>query len=179
VSVAIGDLDAQERLRRKDQARRRGGSAEARGRSTLEAGLRVMETTIYVTVALLLVVAAGFTLVGTVTDVIEGSDSRPVTDTGVFVLERVLLVFIIAELLYTLRLVNFGGRILVEPFLFIGLIAIVRRVLVITAEVEHRHASDVLLEIGVLGGLAFVLSISIYLLRSSSPRTEARAEDPA
>jgi uncharacterized membrane protein (DUF373 family) len=50
-----------------------------------------------------------------------------------------LLVFIIAELLYTLRVVNFGGRILVEPFLFIGLIAVVRKVLVITAGAgRHR-----------------------------------------
>jgi uncharacterized membrane protein (DUF373 family) len=66
-----------------------------------------------------------------------------------------------------------GGRILVEPFLSIGLIAIVRRVLVITAEVErgNTQSSDILLEIGVLGGLALVLAISIFLLRRSAPGT--------
>jgi uncharacterized membrane protein (DUF373 family) len=139
----------------------------------LQAAIRVVEVGIYVAVAALLVLAAGFTLVGTVVDVIRDSASRPVADTGVFVLERVLLVFIIAELLYTLRIIDFGGRILVEPFLFIGLIAIVRRVLVVTAEVERgkTQSSDILLEIGVLGGLALVFAVAIHLLRRSAPET--------
>jgi uncharacterized membrane protein (DUF373 family) len=121
-------------------------------------------------VAALLVVAAGFTLVGTVVDLIEGSGSRAIADAGVFVLERVLLLFIITEMLYTLLLVDAGGRILVEPFLFIGLIAVVRKVLVLTAEVArgHRAVTDFLVQVGVLSGLALVLSVSIYLLRRSS-----------
>jgi uncharacterized membrane protein (DUF373 family) len=89
------------------------------------------------------------------------------------VLDRILLLFIIGELLYTLRLVNFGGRILVEPFLFIGLIAVVRRVLVLTAEFEHgeQEAIDFLIQIGALASLALVLAIAIHLLRGSA--TEA------
>jgi hypothetical protein len=80
--------------------------------------------------------------------------------------------FIIAELLYTLRLVNFGGRILVEPFLFIGLIAVVRRVLVITAEFEggRGQASDFVRQIGALAGLALAFTLAIYLFRRSDKR---------
>ena len=108
---------------------------------------------------------------GTVADVIEGSRSRPVTDVGVFLLERILLFFIIAELLHTLRLVDFGGTILVEPFLFIGLIAVVRRILLITAEAEGaggpEDVTGFLVEIGVLGALTLALAISIHLLRRS------------
>jgi uncharacterized membrane protein (DUF373 family) len=130
------------------------------------------ESAIYVVVASLLVVAAAFTAIGTVVDVIRGSDSRSITDTGVFILSRVLLMFIIAELLYTLRVVNVGGRILVEPFLFIGLIAVVRRVLVITAEFEgnpgRSEATDFLIQVGALAGLALVLAAAIYLLRRSA-----------
>jgi uncharacterized membrane protein (DUF373 family) len=122
-------------------------------------------------VAALLVVAAGFTLVGTVVDLIEGSDSRAIADAGVFVLERVLLLFIITEMLYTLLLVDAGGRILVEPFLFIGLIAVVRRVLVVTAETEFqgdRAVLDFAIEIGALAALALVLALAIHLLRRSA-----------
>jgi hypothetical protein len=126
----------------------------------------------------LLLVAAGYTLVGMVVDLIEGSDSRAIADSGLFLLDRVLLLFIIAELLYTLRLVDLrgGGEILVEPFLFIGVIAVVRRVLVIAAELESAETDDALhdflVEIGALAGLAFVLVLSIYLLRRSpSPRS--------
>ena len=120
--------------------------------------------------ASLLILGAGFIVVGTITDLVEGSDSREIADAGVFLLDRVLLLFIIAELLYTLRVVNIGGRILVEPFLFIGLIAIVRKVLVLTAEVQEPGAdmSGFLMQIGALAGLALVLSISIHLLRRSA-----------
>jgi uncharacterized membrane protein (DUF373 family) len=129
------------------------------------------ESLIYPVIGLLLVAAAALTLIGTAADVIEGSRSRPVTDVGVFLLERILLFFIIAELLYTLRLVDFGGTILVEPFLFIGLIAVVRRILLITAEAEGAggpgDVTGFLVEIGVLGALTLALAISIHLLRRS------------
>ena len=131
-------------------------------------GLSWIQSTLYVVVGVLLLVAAAFTLVGTIVDVIKGSDSRAIADTGVFILDRVLLVFIIAELIYTLRLVDVGGKILVEPFLFIGLIAVVRRVLVITAEFEHKgRATDFLIQIGAMSALAAVLTLAIYLLRRS------------
>ena len=123
-------------------------------------------------VGALLVVAAGFTLVGTVVDIVEGSQSRPIGDTGLFILDRVLLLFIMAELLYTLRLVDAGGKILVEPFLFIGVIAVVRRILVLAAEREGEEATvdveDVLIEVGTFAGVAFGLVLSIYLLRRSA-----------
>jgi uncharacterized membrane protein (DUF373 family) len=135
-------------------------------------GFGRLDRLISVPLAALLVVAAVLTLVGTVVDVVEGSDSRAITDTGVFILERVLLLFIIAELLYTLRLVDFGGRILVEPFLFIGLIAVVRRILVVTAEAEiedtHRQIIEFSVEIAALAFLALVLSLSIHLLRRTA-----------
>jgi uncharacterized membrane protein (DUF373 family) len=128
------------------------------------------ETGIYVIIAAFLGIAAGFTLVGTVKDVIEGASSRAITDTGVFILDRILLMFIFAELLYTLRLVSLRGRVLVEPFLFIGLIAVVRRILVVTAESELRpgQVTDFLMEIGALAALVLVLALSIHLLRRSA-----------
>ena len=142
-----------------------------RGRVMLvDAGIGGAERGIYIIVASLLVLGAGFVLVGTVTDLVEGSDSRAIADAGLFLLDRVLLLFIFAELLYTLRVVNIGGRILVEPFLFIGLIAIVRKVLVLTAEVQETDGdmSGFLVQIGALAGLALVLSVSIHLLRRSA-----------
>jgi len=137
----------------------------------LQTGIVRAESLIYLVIGLLLVAAAALTLIGTIADVIEGSRSRPVTDVGVFLLERILLIFIIAELLYTLRLVDFGGTILVEAFLFIGFIAVVRRILLVTAEAEGgggpKDVTGFLVEIGVLGALTLALAISIHLLRRS------------
>jgi uncharacterized membrane protein (DUF373 family) len=130
------------------------------------------EHALYIVIAVMLLVAAGFTLVGTVVDVIRGSGSRRIADTGVFILDRILLLFIVAELLYTVRLVSSRGRVLVEPFLFIGLIAVVRRTLVVTAEADlHQSKEQVtyfLAQIGALAGLGLVFAIAIHLLRGSA-----------
>jgi uncharacterized membrane protein (DUF373 family) len=63
--------------------------------------------------------------------------------------------------------VNVGGQILVEPFLFIGLIAVVRKVLVLTAEVHGQGApiDDFVIQLGALAVLVLVLALSIWLLR--------------
>jgi uncharacterized membrane protein (DUF373 family) len=132
----------------------------------------VAETVIYGVAGLLLIVAGGFTLVGTAVDVVQGSRGRPITDTGLFLLDRVLLLFMIAELLYTLRVVNMAGRIQVEPFLFVGLIATVRKLIVVAAEPERgAPASDVVIQIGAFGGLTLVLASAIYLLRLGAARS--------
>jgi uncharacterized membrane protein (DUF373 family) len=145
-------------------------------RDALESGIGGAETSIYVVSALLLLVAAVLTLAGTVVDVVEGSSSRRITDAGLFLLDRVLLLFMIAELLYTLRIVHFGGRILVEPFLFVGLIAAVRKVLVVAAEGEEEGLSttQLVVQIGGFGGLALLLALAIFLLRRSAPAPSAQ-----
>ena len=145
-----------------------------------EDGVGVAQSVIYLAVAALLLVAAGFVLVGTAVDLVEGSRSRPIADTGVFLLDRVLLLFIIGELLYTIRLIDAEGRILVEPFLLIGLIAVVRRVVVMAAELDGAdgdHVDEFVLQVAALAGLAFVLVLSIYLLRRSG--TTSAFEEPA
>ena len=154
------------------RSRRRTVLASRRPFDLQEAIVRA-EVWIYLLIGVLLVAAAGLTLVATIADVVRDSGSRDVSDLGVFLLERTLLIFIIAELLYTLRLVDFGGTILVEPFLFIGLIAVVRRILLVTAEAEGaggpKDVTGFLVEIGVLGALTLALAISIHLVRRSRP----------
>ncbi|MBA2644500.1 MAG: hypothetical protein H0U80_03545 [Solirubrobacterales bacterium] len=126
----------------------------------------------------MLVAAAVFIVVGTTSEGVGSLGEASAIDTGVLVLDRILLLFIIAELLFTLRLTISRGEILVEPFLFIGLIAVVRRVLVITAASERaaiggRMLTNFLLELGVLALLAMSLSIAICLLRRSASAAPA------
>ena len=86
-------------------------------------------------------------------------------------LDRVLLVLMFAEILYTVQ-VSFREHALVpEPFLVVGLITAIRRVLVITAEfgdfkdagAERFRATMV--ELGLLTVLSLVLVVSLVLLR--------------
>ena len=86
-------------------------------------------------------------------------------------LDRVLLVLMFAEIMYTVQ-VSFREHALVpEPFLVVGLIAAIRRVLVITAEfAEVKDAptetfNTTMVELGLLTVLSLVLVVSLVLLR--------------
>jgi uncharacterized membrane protein (DUF373 family) len=138
---------------------------------SLLSGLVGFEAILYGAVAILLATAAVLVLVGTVHELAHAiSTSAGAVDTGVTVLDRILLLLIIAELAYTLRFVLRTHKIAVEPFLFIGLIAVVRRILIVTAQFERlpssgRLLTNFLLELGLLGFLALALAVAVRLIR--------------
>jgi hypothetical protein len=133
------------------------------------------EEALYITVGLLLLAAAVLVLVGTISGLIDSIRTHQgAVNIGVVLLDRILLTLIVAELLHTLRFVVLRGEIVVEPFLFVGLIVVVRRILIITAELERqapggRALTNQLLELGLLGVLTLALAIAIYLVRRSGP----------
>jgi uncharacterized membrane protein (DUF373 family) len=148
-------------------------------------GLAWIEEALYIIVGLVLLTAAVLVVVGTITGLIHSIRvHQNSVNIGIVLLDRILLLLIVAELMHTLRFVVLRGRIVVEPFLFVGLIAVVRRVLIITAELEHqtlsgRALTNQLLELGLLGFLALALAVSIFLVRRSGPAgyDPARAGD--
>src|ERR1039458_498709 len=135
--------------------------------------LAAVEESLYVIVGVLLLGAAVLVVVGTVSGPISSIRAHQnAVNIGVVLLDRVLLTLIVAELLHTLRLAVQRGEIVVEPFLYVGLIAVVRRILIITAELEGlapggRALTNQLLELGLLGVLTLALAIAIYLVRRS------------
>ena len=137
----------------------------------LLSGLMRFEEALYAAVGILLAVAAVLVLVGTVHELVHAiSTGAGAVSTAVTVLDRILLTLIIAELVYTLRFVLRTHEIVADPFLFIGLIAVVRRILIVTAQFEHPLASgraltNLLLELGLLGFLVLALSIALALIR--------------
>jgi uncharacterized membrane protein (DUF373 family) len=147
----------------------------------VRAALAWSEEALYITVGLLLLAAAVLVLVGTVSGLISSIKThKSAVDIGVVLLDRILLTLIVAELLHTLRFVVLRGEIVVEPFLFVGLIAVVRRILIVTAELERqtpggRTLTNQLLELGLLGVLTLALAVAIYLVRRSGPEGEQGA----
>lgn len=141
----------------------------------VRAALTWMEESLYIIVGLALLAAAVVVVVGTVSGLIHAIRTREsAVQIGIVLLDRILLLLIVAELVHSLRFVVVRGKIVVEPFLFVGLIAVVRRVLIITAELENqlpggRALTNVLLELGLLGFLALALALAIYLVRRSGP----------
>jgi len=157
---------------------------EPRCASAIRTSLWGIEEMLYVIVGLLLLAAAVLVVVGTVTGLIDAINTHQnAVDTGVVVLDRVLLTLIVAELLHTLRFVVLRGQIVVEPFLFVGLIAVVRRILIITAELERqvpggRALTNLLLELGLLGFLSLALAAAIYMVRRGGSEEADEAKPP-
>jgi uncharacterized membrane protein (DUF373 family) len=141
--------------------------------SLIGRGVESFEAVLYTAVALLLGVAAILVVVGTVVGLVNDVGDRVgAVEIAVIVLDRILLALIVGELLYTLRFVLRTHELAVEPFLYIGLIAVVRRILIVTAQLEQGHVegralTNLLLELGVLGLLAPALASAVFLVRRS------------
>lgn len=138
-------------------------------------GLVSFELVLYASVGLLLGVAGVLIIGGTVTGLVRDvSHHHSAIDVAIVVLDRVLLALIVGELLYTLRFVVRTHEIAVEPFLYIGIIAVVRRILIVTAQFERapqsgRALTNTLLEFGLLGLLVPALAAAVFMVRRSRP----------
>jgi uncharacterized membrane protein (DUF373 family) len=94
-------------------------------------------------------------------------------------LDRILLILMIVEILYTVQ-VSFREHTLVpEPFLIVGLIAAVRRILVTTAEFARMIEKggelfrNAMVELSVLTVMVLALVASLLMLRRRGPGATA------
>ena len=131
-----------------------------------------LEDGIYVIVALLLVVAGVFVLWSTITQLVSEVGHREgVSQVLINLLDNALLLFIVAELLHTVRATIQERTLVVEPFLIVGLIAGVRRLLVLTAQLAAQNTTFSWktegVEIVVLLGLILGMTVALVLYHSA------------
>jgi uncharacterized membrane protein (DUF373 family) len=130
--------------------------------------LDAFERIAYLAIALALSVPIVMLVFSAAMSMLEVSEVG-VLQTALSVLDRVLLAFIFVELIDTVRVtVRERGILIAEPFLLVGLIAVVRRILLLTAELERASAEEfrnMLIELGVMTGLVIVLTIALYFTR--------------
>jgi hypothetical protein len=146
-----------------------------------------LESGIYSVLAFVLAVTAILSLVGAAHVLWEGFRTWDSSQAILRTIERLLTVLMLVEILHTVR-ISIQSHVLVttEPILIVGLIATIRRILVITLEAANLTRPETwtnnngeaifrasLLELGLLGVLVLVLAIAISLLR----RSQARAEE--
>jgi len=144
-----------------------------------------IEHGLYVALAVLLCLTVLLALGGAAFTLWTGLSDWAGTESVFTVIERLLVVLMLIEILHTVHVSVRSGALTCEPFLVVGLIASIRRVLVITQEssqaTQHGEMSDSaqklfytsMIELGVLAVLILVMVFSIYLLRhghaSNSP----------
>ncbi len=142
------------------------------------ASLVAAERVVFLAIGILLFVAAFALLkqsVGILFLMIGGTS--PAIAYGSQFLDVILLVLMVVELAYTVILSLRGSVLLAEPFLIVGLIAVIRRMLVITVgQVNDRSTGhENALELAILAAIVIVFVGSIAVLRS---RPSVGFEDP-
>ncbi|HXG16005.1 MAG TPA: phosphate-starvation-inducible PsiE family protein [Calidithermus sp.] len=151
--------------------RNRQSVAESQARGHVASVFTRVEDVVYVGLGVLLaataVVLLGFGVVEFARHALAGS----LPETVVPLLDRVLLILMIVEILYTVQVSFREHQLVPEPFLVVGLIAAIRRVLVLTAEfsriMDRGEAAlrAAMIELAILTVLVVALVVSLVLLR--------------
>lgn len=132
--------------------------------------LRTVEAWIYLAVAAVLVVLAGTVLVAELIEFVDAATAGSLRDGALGLLDTVLLVLMIVEILHTVGISLREHTLVPEPFLVVGLIAAIRRILVITAEQAAPSAAEAtsfrlaMMELGLLTVLIVALAGGIIAL---------------
>ena len=98
---------------------------------------------------------------------------------AVTLLDQFLFILILVEVLYTIQVAFREHALVPEPFLIVGLIPVVRRVLVLTAELQQLLQTDLTLfqyalgELGLMTALIVALVASLLMLRRRAPSAGA------
>jgi uncharacterized membrane protein (DUF373 family) len=141
------------------------------------------EVVIYAILAMLLFVTAIATAANAGKMLWDGIVHWEIANQTFRVLDQLLLVLMLVEILHTVSISIRSHILVMEPFLVVGLIASIRRILVITLEVaalgkDGKWSPEVegmfrasMLELGLLGVLVLILVYSITLLRRYSGAT--------
>lgn len=162
---------------------------EERVRNNFGSYLSNAEVMIYSILAILLLVAALAVIASTGKLLFDGVRHWTIAIETFRVLDQLLVVLMLVEILHTVRISIRSHVLVTEPFLVVGLIASIRRILVITLEAASFtkpekwssesaslfHAS--MTELGLLGLLVLVLVFSITLLRRYAPQPKALLEE--
>jgi uncharacterized membrane protein (DUF373 family) len=163
-------------------------AVEHKVRVTISRHAAVLETALYVAVGILLIIAAIAGLFQACNALWRGMADGTAGSSGIVALDQLLLVLMIAEILHTVRISVRTQTLTVQPFLVVGLIASIRRVLVITtqaarlAEQGHAGAADQaafrnsMIELGVVAALILVFVISLARFGPEAPLDDTSPE---
>lgn len=139
------------------------------------------EVVIYSVLAVLLILTALATIANAGKMLWEDLGHWKIATETLLVLDQLLVVLMLVEILHTVRIYIHSHILITEPFLVVGLVASIRRILVITLEAATLTKGGTwspesasifrasMIELGLLGLLILILVFSIALLRRFAP----------
>jgi len=151
---------------------------DTRARTIVARAFTAVEDVVYIGLGMLLAISAMILLGNAAVAFFRGLVQTTLPGAVVGLLDRLLLVLMVVELL-TVQ-VSFREHSLVpEPFLIVGLVAVTRRILVLTAELPKLTETVettfrvAMIELGVLTLMIVALVASLLMLRRRHPNAVA------
>jgi uncharacterized membrane protein (DUF373 family) len=150
-------------------------------RHRFDHGLRNVEVAIYSVLALLLSVTVFAGIASAAKLLWEALTHWTIASETLRVLNELLVVLMLVEILHTVRISIRSHVLVTEPFLVVGLIASIRRILVISLEMATLSRESAwssqgesifrasMIELGLLAVLVLILVFSITLVRRYPP----------
>jgi phosphate starvation-inducible membrane PsiE len=137
--------------------------------------LGTAESTVLVLIGIALVLVALLLLYAGLHDLYFATLAGPdkIEKTAIQILNTILLVMMTMEIVYTVAISLKSHTLNAEPFLIIGAIASIRRMLVITATSTENEATkpdvfhNTLTELGLLAATVVAMTVAICILRFS------------
>jgi len=141
------------------------------------------ESAVLLMIGVVLVVLAVLLLGSGALSMIDAVRENKIGHEAIEILNSVLLVMMTMEIVYTVAISLQSHTLVAEPFLIIGSIAAIRRMLVITAtstEAENHPSifQNTLVELGLLAATVVALAVAIWILRHSQT-LKAKGAAPA
>jgi uncharacterized membrane protein (DUF373 family) len=140
------------------------------------AGLEVIEDVIYAIIAIFLIGSGVLLLLGAGIDISKTFDVNNIHPLVVRVLDETLLVFMVVELLHTVRITLRDHTLAAEPFLIVGLIAGVRRILILTASSDTLHSGPDFVvywvQLLLLIVLVVAMVVALFIWRRATPHSD-------
>ncbi|HEY6972098.1 MAG TPA: phosphate-starvation-inducible PsiE family protein [Candidatus Angelobacter sp.] len=165
------------------------GPRDEKLRNRFDIILATGEVGIYWILAVLLCLTALVAIASAGTQLWSGLRQLGAAAQTLRVLDELLIVLMLVEILHTVRISVRSHVLVTEPFLVVGLIASIRRILVITLEASTLYKEgkwtsdsasmlfrDSMIELGLLGVLVLILVFCIILLRRNAEAPSAESQ---
>jgi uncharacterized membrane protein YeiB len=125
------------------------------------------EKIIYILISVLLFVTALFLVVNSAVMLVVALSSHDYIQGALHVIDRVLLALMVVEIMYTVKVSLQSHTLQAEPFFIVGLIASIRRILIISVESAYlpERFTHHMIEMGVLGGIIIIFLVGILLCK--------------
>ena len=131
------------------------------------------EDILYKTSAVILILMGMYVALSSIINFVTQMNDLSTIENILSLVENILLILVLASLIHTVRLTVISKKLRPKPYLIVGIIASLRRIIILTVEIsialEKPHKNDyfikALAEMGVLIVVVLVLTYAIKIIK--------------